>query len=344
MLVLTEESVRDGLARAYAEMAAGRPLVESMRTIAKAAGSAPLFGRAAVLRLVRTAAVGDHAFDVIGPWPHARRLVETAGSPWRRAVFEKLPVVCLGPDDRRVPAEVRGVMRTSGLDSVAAHPIIGTDGTIFAVLVTWRSAAVPSANDDRHFADLVGAAVIVFERARYDAQRIEPPARDPLTGAASSAALQARVKADASSLGALFVDIDHFHTVNDAYGRTFGDELLREVTHRLARSVRTIDAIYRAAGDTFVVVCETDGSTEQPASQTVGALAERIVHAFALPIMLGEHLLSISVSVGAAVGRGALDSTVSAAEAALFVAKQAGRGQWHLVEVPDDGGRGGARD
>ena len=121
------------------------------------------------------------------------------------------------------------------------------------------------------------------------------------------------------------LDIDHFKRVNDTYGHTLGDEVLREVAVRLASSVRAVDLPCRYGGEEFVVV--------MPATRLTDAarIAERIRLAVAgetFPV--GEKEISVTVSLGVSASAGAEDrpeSLLRRADEALYEAKAAGRNQ-----------------
>ena len=129
----------------------------------------------------------------------------------------------------------------------------------------------------------------------------------------------ARVRRNPSSVGVLFIDIDHFKTVNDTWGHRVGDQLLIAVAGRLRDRVRPNDTVARLAGDEFVVLYErVDESHED------GALQARIEDTFRLPFSLGAHVLHISASVGFAAATTDCDPDIllTQADHDMYRAKQ----------------------
>jgi diguanylate cyclase (GGDEF)-like protein len=126
---------------------------------------------------------------------------------------------------------------------------------------------------------------------------------DPLTNLPNRAllhdrlavALARRVRAG-TSVGVIFIDLDDFKQVNDAYGHGVGDELLVSVAQRLQREVRDGDTVARYGGDEFVVLCE-DLANEH----TAEPLAVRLGGAIAQPVTVGDHLLEITASLGVVI-------------------------------------------
>jgi len=167
----------------------------------------------------------------------------------------------------------------------------------------------------------------VEERTR---QLQELAERDPLTGLANRrqlfAALNASIGRAASSsrlIGAYFLDIDNFKTLNDSMGHAFGDRVLTAIARRLETAAESFGFAARLGGDEFMLVHEGAATIEE-----IVASGNRIVEAFQDPIQVDGRELIVSVSVGASVYPQHADDAealLRAADAALFDAKALGR-------------------
>ncbi len=127
----------------------------------------------------------------------------------------------------------------------------------------------------------------------------------------------------------LYLDLDHFKAVNDTLGHPIGDALLRDVTLRLQRQVRTTDTVARLGGDEFAIV----QSIEQPTDCT--ALAKRLLDAVSAPYEVGGHRIIIGLSIGIALGPddgNDADEIMKNADLALYRSKADGRGRYHFFK------------
>jgi len=124
-------------------------------------------------------------------------------------------------------------------------------------------------------------------------------------------------------LALMFIDVDRFKFVNDSLGHQAGDAFLGELARRIRDSVRAVDTVARVGGDEFTVILERVDRPEQAdevAAKIRGALRE--------PVVLGEHRLTVSCSIGIARYPAHADTPealVRCADAAMFAAKQQGR-------------------
>jgi len=126
------------------------------------------------------------------------------------------------------------------------------------------------------------------------------------------------------------VDIDHFKNVNDTYGHTVGDEVLRSLAGELRDHIRYPDSIGRYGGEEFLVVLP------HSTSRAAGQQAERLCrHIQSLVIKAGEHEISLTISIGIAqyqIQQEDWQAFLNRADAALYQAKNNGRDQWAVAE------------
>ncbi len=141
-------------------------------------------------------------------------------------------------------------------------------------------------------------------------------------------ALTRRVRGSADShLAVLFLDLDDFKTVNDSLGHGEGDQLLRRVATTLHDLLRPSDTAARLGGDEFAVLIEDVSSTE-----TVIALAQRILESLRLPVRLGTKTLSAACSIGIAFDEYDITSEqlLRNADIAMYQAKKHGKDRFEV--------------
>jgi diguanylate cyclase (GGDEF)-like protein len=153
--------------------------------------------------------------------------------------------------------------------------------------------------------------------------------QDPLTGLANRSlfhervahALQTHVR-NAGGSAVFFIDLDGFKEVNDGFGHSAGDAVLREVADRLRGCVRDSDTVARFGGDEFAILVER---LVTPAE--VHATATRIVAAVQAPIDLGPRRAVVTASVGVALNRAgdSADDILREADMAMYTAKSTGK-------------------
>ena len=130
--------------------------------------------------------------------------------------------------------------------------------------------------------------------------------------------------ADRGWSGALLcIDLDHFKNINDTRGHALGDELLRQVSHRLIECIRIRDSIARLGGDEFAIILAARGG-----QQRAYAVAKRVLERLRLPFSVKGSEVSVSASVGIAMFPDdalVAETLVKYADTAMYQAKHAGR-------------------
>jgi diguanylate cyclase (GGDEF)-like protein len=176
--------------------------------------------------------------------------------------------------------------------------------------------------------NLLCALIYPLRNALTYRQAVERALRDPLTGVQNRAALSAAVEREAEAsrrhgmpLAMVVFDIDRFKMINDTYGHSFGDDVLRAIAHTADSTIRRCDQLFRFGGEEFVVLAshtDRDGASQ---------LAERIRRAIESINSVDGQDMSITVSLGVAMmppGKDA-EELFDRADQALYQAKQGGR-------------------
>jgi diguanylate cyclase (GGDEF)-like protein len=169
-------------------------------------------------------------------------------------------------------------------------------------------------------------------RAAEAAQR-ELACTDTLTGlpnrvlfASRAAEAICKHQDEGGTLAVMVLDLDRFKLINDTYGHSFGDELLKVVAPRLRSSTRASDLVVRLGGDEFGVLVH-DSAVELD----VGAIAERLTSAWSEPFWVNGIVVHTHASTGIAVARSPEDTAESLlrdADAAMYATKGSNPGGW----------------
>jgi diguanylate cyclase (GGDEF)-like protein/PAS domain S-box-containing protein len=141
--------------------------------------------------------------------------------------------------------------------------------------------------------------------------------RDRITIALAHARRNGRASA------VMFLDLDQFKLVNDTLGHTVGDRLLQVIGSRLVTCVRAEDTVARMGGDEFTVLL-----ADMHDRRGAAAVAQKVLEAVRHPVMVDEHELYVSTSVGIAIfpddGEDA-ETLLKNADRAMYRAKELGR-------------------
>ena len=209
--------------------------------------------------------------------------------------------------------------------------------------------------DDAFLAELIGVAALgllgvtvvlsafdAARAARTEALALALQARneqlraaalyDALTGLPNRVLLDERLiqavrrsERSGKPFAVMFVDLDRFKPVNDAYGHDVGDRLLKAVSERMQSCVRGEDTVARAGGDEFIVLLAELGR-----GPDAGVVGEKMLKELARPFEVGPHQLDIGASIGISVypdDAREVKTLLLHADAAMYQAKHAGRHQ-----------------
>ncbi|HLP98823.1 MAG TPA: EAL domain-containing protein [Sideroxyarcus sp.] len=152
---------------------------------------------------------------------------------------------------------------------------------------------------------------------------------DPLTDLPNRSLLEDRIESaiihaqqHGRFIALIFLNLDHFHTVNDMFGHMGGDRMLITTAQRLVDAVPAHATVTRLSADTFVIALPDLNTSEE-----INRIAEIIVQKLYQPILIDNHQVQLSVRMGISVypmdGDDA-SALMKYADAALFDAKQSG--------------------
>ena len=241
------------------------------------------------------------------------------------------------PDDRSETDAA--VQRAIALDSPfdLEYRVIWPDGSVRWMAVRGQITRDASGNAQR----IVGVNADVTSRKQAE-QRITYLAHhDALTGLPNRVLLQDRIEQaivhshrNATQLAVMFIDLDHFKTINDSLGHQQGDALLQLVAARILDSLREIDTVSRLGGDEFVIVIPALAPQDGGGHAT--SVAQKVLESLSANFQVQGHELNVGASIGISIyptdGETA-DILMRNADAAMYHAKGRGRNQYQFFTV-----------
>ncbi|MGA2319557.1 MAG: EAL domain-containing protein [Solirubrobacteraceae bacterium] len=180
----------------------------------------------------------------------------------------------------------------------------------------------------------------ISERKAFEAELEHQAFHDTLTGLPNRALFRNRVehalagkRREHHPVAVLFLDIDDFKNLNDSLGHAAGDELIRELAHRLEECMRPVDTAARLGGDEFAILIH-EAKSELQAIE----IAHRIMDAMHATIRLKRRDVNIATSIGIAFSDEGMVSGQHAeellrnADAAMYMAKENGKGHYQVFQ------------
>jgi diguanylate cyclase (GGDEF)-like protein len=175
-----------------------------------------------------------------------------------------------------------------------------------------------------------------FDKAVSLKRAVQASRIDTLTGLPSRAMFLDELcsalsrSSDRSRAGLLFIDLDHFKSVNDALGHEAGDQVLKEMSLRLGQPLSPEQTLARLGGDEFTVLAP---AVTDPA--TLRTLALDLMEAFAHPIVIRNEEIWLNGSMGVVISphpAPTAEELLAMADTALYSAKSRGKGQFAMFE------------
>jgi len=236
-------------------------------------------------------------------------------APWKET---------LHPDDRERVLAAHRKMKSDALD--LQYRIVRPDGGTRWVHVR----GYPVKNDHGEFYRVAGTIEDITERRDLEERLHHQAHFDSLTRLPNRALFFDRL-AQALSLahrglhvvGLMFVDLDHFKTVNDTFGHLIGDKLLQRVAECLTQAVRAEDTVARLGGDEFAIILP---HVERPEHAML--VAQKALALLSRRFQLDGHEVGITGSIGVAIsspGTADAQTLVKNADTAMFDVKNSGR-------------------
>ncbi|MEN9231043.1 MAG: EAL domain-containing protein [Thermostichus sp. DG02_5_bins_236] len=176
---------------------------------------------------------------------------------------------------------------------------------------------------------VIGIAIDISERKEAEARLEQLAHYDPLTQLPNRTLFQRCLKdllQQSEPLAVLFLDLDDFKTINDSLGHSAGDRVLQLIAKRLREQVPDGDLMARMGGDEFTFIL-----THLDNRQQAFTVAQSLLDTFHQPIVLGQHELYVSGSIGISFypqDATDLDSLVQYADAAMYRAKAQSRSSY----------------
>lgn len=184
------------------------------------------------------------------------------------------------------------------------------------------------------FRQLIGASignVSLFEKTQWQAKT------DGLTGMLNHRMFYETLEVElrraqryGGRISVIMIDIDNLKPINDNYGHRAGDMAIKQIARRISACIRQIDIAARYGGDEFAVILPNT-SVEDAA-----VVAERMVNmTTGTPMLWEQHRIPLSISsgVGQYDGQSTAGEVTKATDAALYAAKQAGKGRIHVFQL-----------
>ena len=196
--------------------------------------------------------------------------------------------------------------------------------------------AVPSAAELEQMCNYTDRITVAVANAAWEKRLYQQAHYDALTGLPNRQLLNDhlnlsinRAKRQNTCVAILFVDLDDFKTVNDSFGHSAGDQMLKVIAQRLTQSLRSIDIVVRFGGDEFIVIISD--IEETPLESYIKPVIIKLQEIIGEPVTIRKHSMQPTASIGVAFypeDAQTGSTLIQHADAAMYEAKRKGRGHW----------------
>ena len=227
-------------------------------------------------------------------------------------------------------------LRAIGQKSMVILPLVARGESIGIVELTSDQPGAVTDQGAAFAEQLLREAAISLENARLYDEIHHQAFRDSLTGLANRMLFHDRVShaldrlrgRSPNQVAVLFLDLDHFKLLNDRYGHSRADDVLRAVADRVRGAIRPGDTAARLGGDEFAILL-----ADVTGPETALAVAERVLEGLAEDIEVGDGSTRVGASIGIALSssnRDTVDDLLRNADIAMYAGKALGRGRVEL--------------
>jgi diguanylate cyclase (GGDEF)-like protein/PAS domain S-box-containing protein len=202
----------------------------------------------------------------------------------------------------------------------------------------YNAAYIPQFDEDGQVVGVCSMINDITDLKKVELQLIKLARVDALTGLPNRVQFDdtlkkaiARSHRSGMAMALMYLDIDHFKTINDTYGHQAGDEALIEFSRRLSVSIRKTDHVARLSGDEFVIILE-----EMKSEGEAEIVAHKVIQAMEVAFSLAGTPYQVTTSIGIAILReddSDPQTLLRRADQALYRAKKSGRNAFRAEEV-----------
>jgi len=241
------------------------------------------------------------------------------------------------PEDREASsAEMQHAVATGTSGYQIEKRYLHVDGR-----TVWVSVSVSCVRDEQDRPRyLLGQVEDITEQRALRERLAYAAIHDPLTGLPNRELFMDRLEMalrraarGAHGVAVIFLDLDRFKLINDSLGHDVGDQVLGAVADRLSGAMRASDTLARFGGDEFTVLCDDVGSEDDCLE-----VAQRLVKAMGLPLVLQAAEVFVSLSVGIAMSNVGQSGAVLLrnADIAMYRAKERGPSRIEVYREDDE--------